>query len=156
MSGAEYFEQEEEPATVEAVPEVTILPAEPGPEWEEAGIRNKLRMLGGGLHVLVARGHETAWLMTQQDLDGIAPPLTRILNRHEITRGVAAASDPIDLLIATGIYTLRSVLQAAAAASEAKEEELEGRQEAAAVEGHVVHANGSQPEEAEWIRPKFR
>jgi hypothetical protein len=41
------------------------------------------------------------WLHTQRDLRAIAPPLTRILNRYDVTRAAAAAGD--EALLAAGL-----------------------------------------------------
>ena len=154
-----FSEQETQEIEVIDVPEVDV-------QWEEAGIRSKLRVVGMGLHELIGRS-EKDWLMTRQDLDNIAPPLTRILNRHEPLRAVAAASDPIDLLIGTGFYTGRSIMQAAAAAADAREaREADEERQATAQEARIVRStpgsNGTEPndddesEDPEWTRRRHQ
>lgn len=86
------------------------ISAELGPHWDEQAIRSHLEAVGLGLHELVGRA-EADWQMTDGDLSRIAPPLTRMLNRHERTRALSGASDPMALTVGVGTYGLRSYLQ---------------------------------------------
>jgi hypothetical protein len=117
------------PPPSELVAEAESLPT-PLAQWEEAAIRGYLTMVGDGAHELYAwrfrSAHgageaEQAWRMTEVDLDRIAPPLTRILNRYDAIRRVAPASDPIAVAVGTGMWAWRSALQSAAAARRAEE-----------------------------------
>lgn len=51
------------------------------------------------------------WLHTDQDLRAIAPPLTRILNRYDVTRAAAAAGDEALLAAAILRYGSRNVIR---------------------------------------------
>lgn len=124
---------EDEPASApstgaaDAGVELAPPPATADVEWLEENIRGHLELFGEGLHGVFGRA-EKDWLMTQKDLDRIGGPLTRILNRYDATRAIAAASDPIALAAGTGTYAVRSVLQARAAdmaRREDAEQELE-------------------------------
>jgi hypothetical protein len=44
------------------------------------------------------------WRATQADIDAIAPPLARILNRYAPARSLAGLSDEAELLIGVGAY----------------------------------------------------
>lgn len=90
------------------------------PGWEEEHIETFLRGAGAGLHLLVGAG-ETDFYMTRTDLDRIAPPLTRILNRYEPTLRASEYADPILVTHGVVIYTWRSMLQRAQARREAEE-----------------------------------
>jgi hypothetical protein len=83
------------------------------PEVEEERVRQVLFVGGDSIHAAVGVG-EYDWVMTQRDLDRIAPPLTRILNRYELTKAVAGYSDELALLMGFGLYSWRSVLELAA------------------------------------------
>jgi hypothetical protein len=86
--------------------------------WEEATIREALSTQGELLHELarwrLALDEEEAedvWMHTDRDLRAIAPPLTRILNRYDVTRAAAVAGD--EALLAAGIarYGARNVIK---------------------------------------------
>lgn len=93
----------DEQALGEPVPEVQVL-------WTEEGVREHLTMFGEGMHMLIGQG-ETDWKMVKQDLDRMAPPLTRIANQYEALARFAAVSDPLLLAYGTILYSYRSVLQ---------------------------------------------
>jgi hypothetical protein len=83
--------------------------------WEESTIRDGLVMQGEALHGLIEwraglQGTEL-WLHTDEDLRAIAPPLTRILNRYDVTRAAAAAGDEALLAAAVIRYGTRNVLR---------------------------------------------
>jgi hypothetical protein len=79
-------------------------------KWEEEGVREHLKMAGEGLHLAFGVA-EKDWEMSKKDLDRMAGPLTRILNRYEPTARAAVVSDPILLGYGTTMYAYRSLLQ---------------------------------------------
>jgi hypothetical protein len=48
------------------------------------------------------------WKQTEEDLNAIAPPMTRLLNRYDVTRAAAAAGDEIALAAAITAYGARN------------------------------------------------
>jgi hypothetical protein len=92
--------------------------------WEEATVRTALHGAGEGLHLAIGVG-ETDWKMTQADLDRIAPPLTRIMNRYEPTARLAPYADPILVAQGAAQYAFRSMV-ARKAALAARGETYEG------------------------------
>jgi hypothetical protein len=80
------------------------------PEVAEESVRDVLRNAGDMTHALVGVG-EQDWRATQTDCDRIAPPLTRIVNRYQVTRAVAQKSDEAALIIGFGMYGWRSMLE---------------------------------------------
>jgi hypothetical protein len=83
--------------------------------------------------------------MSERDLERIAPPLTRILNRYEPTSRLAVASDPLLLGYGMTMYSYRSVLQARAAMAaqrEAAEQPEGGGGTYEAVPGTPAPSNG--------------
>ena len=51
------------------------------------------------------------WVMTDTDQDRIAPPLTRIINKHEQLARIASRSDELSVAVGAGLYTWRSLLE---------------------------------------------
>jgi hypothetical protein len=85
------------------------------PHWEEKTIREALTLQGELLHSaaewrLGVDGTDI-WLHTERDLAAIAPPLTRILNRYDVTRAAAAAGDEGLLAAAILRYGSRNVIR---------------------------------------------
>jgi hypothetical protein len=80
------------------------------PDVDEEQIRSALRNLGDGAHAVIGVG-ELDWCMTQTDLERIAPPLTRIVNRYPALAAAAGHSDELAVAIGTGLYTWRSLLE---------------------------------------------
>lgn len=78
--------------------------------WEEAQVRDWLTNVGAVAHAGFGVG-EHDWEFTKADLARIAPPATRILNRYQPTRVVAAYSDPAAVAIGFGLYGWRSTLE---------------------------------------------
>ncbi|HWY91077.1 MAG TPA: hypothetical protein VNY31_10435 [Solirubrobacteraceae bacterium] len=87
------------------------------PGWDVETVEQFLRGTGSGLHLLIGAG-EKDWLMTRADLDRIAPPLTRIMNRYEPTLRVSEYADPLLVAHGLGLYGWRSALQRQAAIRE--------------------------------------
>jgi hypothetical protein len=106
--------------------ELHALP-EPEPEWDEQVLGGLLRTQGQVLHYAVGVA-ERDWQYTEADLQSIAPPLARILNRYPTTRAVAGSADPLALAIAVGAYGLRSSKERAQALAELEAEEEEAEQ----------------------------
>lgn len=80
------------------------------PGWEQATVEQFLEGAGHGLHMLIGVS-EQDWQMTRTDLDRIAPPLTRILNRWEPAVRASPYADPILVAYGFGLYGWRSALQ---------------------------------------------
>jgi hypothetical protein len=97
-----------------APPPAATPPDEPHPSarvdlWSEDRVRTVLETQGAVVHGLVAVEPEsTEWLYTRADLQAIAPPLTRILNRYDATRAAAAASDELAVAVGFAGYAARS------------------------------------------------
>jgi hypothetical protein len=86
--------------------------AELADQWDEPRIREILTLQGeithGLLHVVDDDDVDDTWLHTERDLRAIAPPLTRILNRYDVTRAAAAAGDEALLAAAVIRYGTRN------------------------------------------------
>lgn len=80
--------------------------------WLEDTVRELLVTQGEVTHWMLRVGDEThdpdSWEHTQKDLGRIAPPLTRMLNRYDITRAAAAAGDEASLAAALSVYVARN------------------------------------------------
>jgi hypothetical protein len=83
---------------------------EPIPKWEQATIEQLLKGTGHGIHYLAGVADDD-WKMTEEDLERIAPPLTRIANRYNAIQRYAPIADP--LLVGHGfvLYAWRSELE---------------------------------------------
>jgi hypothetical protein len=95
-----------EPAPELAAGEPPLV-ADALPAWEEDAVRSILTAQGNLVHG-VAGVAEDDWIYLQHELDAIAPPLTRILNRVPALRAAAEAGDGIAVMIGLGGYTVRS------------------------------------------------
>jgi hypothetical protein len=80
------------------------------PEVTEDQIRAVLANGGDGIHALFGVG-DFDWVMTQADLNRIAPPLTRIVNRYEPLQAAAGFSDEAAVAIGFGLYGWRTALE---------------------------------------------
>lgn len=80
------------------------------PEIPEDKVRSVLFVGGDGLHAIAGVG-EYDWVMTQRDLERIAPPLTRILNRYDAAKVAAGYSDELSVVVGFGLYGWRSMLE---------------------------------------------
>lgn len=99
--------------------------AYPGlPPVTEEQVHSVLFTAGDGVHAVAGVG-EYDWVMTQRDLDRIAPPLTRVLNRYDAAKVAAAYSDEFALLMGVGLYGWRSMLERVAVLR-AQDESSEG------------------------------
>lgn len=94
------------PAEGAGVPWESEPAVEEAPEVDEPTVRQWLDLGGIGLNLSLPGRHygvDQAWRMTQQDLDEIAPPATRILNRHPVARAVATRADVDAFTLATAL-----------------------------------------------------
>ena len=118
----DYLEDEPPPSPKPAGEEVQL--GEPAADvetkWEEEAVEEHLKMTGSIVHDLWGKAEED-WVMSERDLERMAPPLTRILNRYEPTARMAVASDPILRGYGTALYSDRSILQARAAVAARRE-----------------------------------
>ena len=89
------------------------------PGWRREHIDIFLQGFGSGLHLLLGQGEED-WLMTQTDLERIAPPLERMANRYEPTLRASEYADPPQAAFGITLYTWRSLLEAARAKKDAE------------------------------------
>jgi hypothetical protein len=94
------------------------------PGWEQETVEQFLKGAGAGMHLMIGEG-EKDWYMTETDLDRIAPPLTRILNRYEPTLRASEYADPLLVAHGLGLYGWRSVIQQRQAARRKQEARLE-------------------------------
>lgn len=86
------------------------------PGWEEDTVREFLLGAGAGLHLMLSDAEaERSWLMTQEDLRRIAPPLTRIANRWEPALRLSPYADPFLVAKGLALYGWRSALEDARA-----------------------------------------
>jgi len=100
----------------EAAPAAPEIEAEDAPRsivpdyWERDRIEQLLKIEGNALHYLLRVGPEDTetWKYTEEDLENIAPPLTNILNRYDVTRAAAAAGDEIALIAGLTTYGTRN------------------------------------------------
>jgi hypothetical protein len=115
--------------------------AEPAPEpppeltpvvevgWEEDTVRSLLSAEGQVVHSLAGVGDDD-WLWLAHELDAIAPPLTRILNRYPALRAAAEAGDGMAVMIGLGGHVTRSYMtrraELVAAAAEQPAEPVTG------------------------------
>jgi hypothetical protein len=83
---------------------------EPTMGWEEQQLRDLLRGLGDGAHAVAGVG-DADWAFIEADLDRIAPPLTRIMNRVPVLQAAAEKSDPLAVGIGFGLYGWRSAIE---------------------------------------------
>lgn len=119
--------------------------------WQEEQLRDWLRSSGDAVHAAWGVG-EHDWAMTRSDLDRIAPPLTRILNRYQPTRAVAAFSDPAAVALGFGLYGWRSTLERAAVLKRQARERGEDDGAAGAPAPLPVDPNLPAPTFAEQLR----
>jgi hypothetical protein len=89
------------------------------PGWSEDHFHTILRGFGSGMHLLLGQTDQD-WLMTQEDLDRIAPPMTRIANRWEPALKASTYADPFLVAYGLTLYTWRSMLERARALRDAE------------------------------------
>ena len=101
------FDPDHAPAAPE-VDDVDELGDDEG--WDEQKVQEFVVMQGEITHSLFNAGPEDdeTWLHTERDLRAIVPPLTRILNRYDMTRAAAAAGDEALLAAAVARYGARN------------------------------------------------
>jgi hypothetical protein len=92
-----------EPPAAPELPEPVLL-------VEEDTIRSLLLNGGDMAHTIAGVG-ELDWAMTERDLERIAPPLTRIVNRYPAVARVAGRSDEAAVAIGVGMYSWRSMIE---------------------------------------------
>jgi hypothetical protein len=80
------------------------------PVIPEEQVRSVLKNTGDLAHAGIGVG-QLDWVMTDTDQDRIAPPLTRIINKHEHLARVMGRSDELSVAMGAGLYTWRSLLE---------------------------------------------
>jgi hypothetical protein len=83
--------------------------------WKESTIKELLATQGELVHFLLRVGDDEldpdSWKHTQEDLRRIAPPLTRMLNRYDVTKAAAVAGDEASLAAALAAYGGKNYIQ---------------------------------------------
>lgn len=139
-------ETEAEPGAPSDTP-LFAEPAEPElvPPVDEAVVRGLVKGLGSVAHVIAGDDDvEDHWQFTDAELDGVTPPLTRIINRRPKWRAAVARGDEATVLLILASYGGRNV----EAGRKAREErELDGQPgEAGGVADHARAArDGTGP-----------
>jgi hypothetical protein len=107
-------------------PPLAAAPAEPliALEWDEGTVRSILTAQGAVVHGLVGVADDD-WIYLQHELEAIAPPLTRVLNRYDALRAAAGTGDELALMIGLGGYVSRSWMTRKAELALREEEEPE-------------------------------
>lgn len=117
-------------------------------EWDEDKLRSWLTNVGDGLHEAFGIADRDL-AMTQKDLERIAPPLSRVLNRYEPTRAAAQFSDPAAVALGFGMYGWRTTLERVAAKRAREEHDAHGGAGVAFTGEHAVpgpEPNGDGPD----------
>lgn len=101
-------------ATVRDLEQPEYVPPEPEPfEWDEDKTATVLKGIGGLLHAIDPVGESPyapdLWRMTEDDLDEMAAPLSRIANRYETMRGLAGFSDEVGVGLGLAPYVKRNL-----------------------------------------------
>jgi hypothetical protein len=95
-------------------PEAPALEQQLFDQWDEERVRAILTAQGFTVHALFGVA-ERDWVYTEADLETIAPPLARILNRYDLTRAAAHVGDEAAVAMGLGGYVVRSVVARRAA-----------------------------------------
>ncbi len=112
----EEWQPPDRPTPAEPIPvdDFEPPPAEPlewTPERAEAIVRAGGFLLHTADGLSREPGGEELWRATEADLQAIAPPLARILNRYEPARRLAGVSDETELAIGLMGYTRRNLAE---------------------------------------------
>jgi len=106
------------------------------PHVDEAVVRGLLAVIGGGLCTFVGDPDiEDHWTFSQREIDDLAPPLTRIINRRPKLRAAVARGDEAAVAIVLAGYGGRHVAAGAAARRARKEHDGHEHREAEPGEG---------------------
>lgn len=89
------------------------------PGWSQEHFETVLSGFGSGMHMLLGQTDQD-WLMTKEDLDRIAPPMTRIANRWQPALRASTYADPFLVAYGLTLYTWRSMLERARAMRDAE------------------------------------
>jgi hypothetical protein len=92
------------------------------PGWEQEHFETVLLGIGSGVHMLIGQG-ETDFLMTQEDLRRIAPPMCRIANRWEPALRASVYADPILVGYGLTVWAWRGALERARAIRDREEDD---------------------------------
>jgi hypothetical protein len=124
----DYLEQARGPGIPELAAGDRDTPAPPEelepslyPGWDLETIETFLSGTGAGIHMLIGQT-EQDWLLTEKDLERIAPPLTRIANRWEPALRLSPVADPLLVAHGMALYGWRSALEMKRAKRDAEEE----------------------------------
>lgn len=94
------------------------LPDEPKdldelPKWREQDVKAALRAMTGAMDGIAGERVGAQLMMTDSEVNQLAPPLTNIINRNAALRGMASASDAVTAALALLGYTMRVGAEAA-------------------------------------------
>ena len=76
-------------------------------EWDRDQVRDFLVAQGAAVHAVAGKS-ENDWVYTEAELVALSGPLTRVLNRYDVTRAAAGAGDELALALGFGAYAGRS------------------------------------------------
>jgi hypothetical protein len=108
------------PEDLDGAPELRLYPG-----WELGTVEQFLKGTGAGLHFMIGAA-ENDWRMTEEDLERMAPPLTRIMNRWEPALRLSPVADPMLFAHGAFLYAWRSMLERKRANYDAEREEQQG------------------------------
>lgn len=102
------------------------------PHVDEAVVRTMLRSVGGVAHATAGRDDvKDHWQFTDREIDDLAPPLTRYINRRPKMRAAVARSDEASIaLVLTGYTTRNFAAGRAAKKAEERKKKVEQQREA--------------------------
>jgi hypothetical protein len=112
-------ESSEQPPAAEGPPEAQLYPG-----WELEHIEQFLKGTGAGIHFMIGAA-ENDWRMTEEDLERMAPPLTRIANRWQPALRLSPIADPALFAHGAFLYAWRSMLERKRALYDAERQEPE-------------------------------
>ncbi len=146
------FDPERSPAAPEPEPDERELDE----GWDEARIREFLTLQGEITHAVlrVGKDDDETWIHTESDLKTIAPPLTRILNRYDVTRAAAAAGDEALLAAAVARYGTRNYTKRRRMLAELRAQEPQPITGVPAPEGSVPEEHDELIDAPPAITPK--
>lgn len=112
-------------------------------EWDPKVVRGALKAKGSALHSIAGKAEED-WVYTSEELDAISGPLTRILNRYDVTRAAAATGDEFAVILGLSGYTMRSLQERKAVIKAEREAEEQAEQQAEQFGIQPTHPGGIQ------------
>jgi hypothetical protein len=137
---AELPESSERPPEVDG--QAAVLPVYPG--WEREQVDQFLKGTGAGIHFMIGAA-ENDWKMTEEDLERMGAPLTRIANRWEPALRLSPIADPLLFGHGAFLYAWRSMLERQRALYDKQDQE---EREAPGYERAQSNGNGEPDHQA--------